>query len=93
MHQMHISTTQVSSVMLRSKKLEIKEKNVQLKEPSDENQTECHGIKPNPSKNRAMPEGGNPSFWDEFTKFYFFLDSSIHIRIFKQVPKYLATGL
>ena len=28
MHQMRISTTQVSSVMLRSKKLEIREKNV-----------------------------------------------------------------
>jgi hypothetical protein len=26
-------------------------------------------------------------------KVYFFLDSIIHIRIFKQVPKYLATGL
>jgi hypothetical protein len=25
--------------------------------------------------------------------FLFFLDSIIHIRIFKQVPKYLATGL
>jgi hypothetical protein len=34
MHQMHISTTQVSSVMLRSKKLEIREKNVKtVKEP------------------------------------------------------------
>jgi hypothetical protein len=28
MHQMHISTTQVSSVMLRSKKLDIRKKNV-----------------------------------------------------------------
>jgi hypothetical protein len=26
-------------------------------------------------------------------KKYFFLDSSIHIRILKQVPKYLSTGL
>jgi hypothetical protein len=44
MHQMRISTTQVSSVMLRSKKLEIrKKKEVKtVKEPSDENQTECH---------------------------------------------------
>jgi hypothetical protein len=24
-------------------------------------------IEPNPSKDRAMPEGDNPSFWDEFT--------------------------
>jgi hypothetical protein len=45
-----------------------------------------------------MHEGDNPSFGDEFTKspsyfFLFFFDSSIHIRILKQVPKYLATGL
>jgi hypothetical protein len=33
-----------------------------VKEPSDENQTECHEIEPNPSKDRAMPEGDNPSF-------------------------------
>jgi hypothetical protein len=26
-------------------------------------------------------------------KIYFFLDNSIHNRILKQVPKYLATGL
>jgi hypothetical protein len=25
-----------------------------VKEPSDENQTECHEIEPNPSKDRAM---------------------------------------
>jgi hypothetical protein len=81
MHQMRISTTQVSIVMLRSKKLETrKKKNVwKLKEPSDENQTECHEIEPNPS-DRAMHEGDNPSFWDEFTKFIL-----IHIRIWKQV--------
>jgi hypothetical protein len=45
--------------MLRSKKLEIR-KNV--KEQPDENQTECHEIEPNPSKDRAMHEGDNPSF-------------------------------
>jgi hypothetical protein len=39
-----------------------------------------------------MPEGDNPSFSDEFTK-NFLLDSSIHIRISNQVPKYLGTGL
>jgi hypothetical protein len=47
-------------------------------------------------KDRAMPEGDIPSFWDEliflfifffFYKNYFFLDSSIHILILKQVPK------
>jgi hypothetical protein len=47
--------------MLRSKKLEIRGKKT-LKEPLDENQTECHEIKPNPSKDRAMPEGDNPLF-------------------------------
>jgi hypothetical protein len=40
-----------------------------------------------------MHEGDNPSFWVEFIKFTFFLYSWIHIRILKQVPKYLATGL
>jgi hypothetical protein len=44
-----------------------------MKEPSEENQTECHEIEPNPSKDRAMPEGDNPSFPDEFTKFTLFL--------------------
>jgi hypothetical protein len=33
MHQMRISTTQVSSVMLRSKKLEIRKQMRKLKEP------------------------------------------------------------
>jgi hypothetical protein len=58
MHQMRISTTQVSSVMLRSKKLEIRKKkakksDIKLKEPSDDNQTVCHEFEPNPSKDRA----------------------------------------
>jgi hypothetical protein len=44
-----------------------------VKESSDENQTECHYIELNPWKNRAMPEGDNPSFWDEFIKFTFVL--------------------
>jgi hypothetical protein len=40
------------------------EKNVKsMKEPSDENQTQCHEIEPNPSKDRAMHEGDNPSFF------------------------------
>jgi hypothetical protein len=62
MHQMRISTTQVSSVMLRSKKLEIRKKVKTVKESSDENQTESHEIEPNPSKDKAIPEGDNPSF-------------------------------
>jgi hypothetical protein len=43
-----------------------------LKEPSDENQTECHEIEPkNQSKDRAMPEGDNPTFWGEFINLLF----------------------
>jgi hypothetical protein len=49
-------------------------KNVKtVKEPSDENQTKCHEIEPNLLKDRAMHEGDNPSFLDEFIKFAFFL--------------------
>jgi hypothetical protein len=73
MHQMRNATTQVSSVMPRSKKLEIRKKCETVKEPSDETQRECHEIEPNPSKDRAMHEGDNPSFWDEFIKFTFCL--------------------
>jgi hypothetical protein len=51
----------------------------------------CHEIEPNPSMDRAMPEGDNPFGW--IYKIYYFVDSSIRIRILKQVPKYLATAL
>jgi hypothetical protein len=47
MHQMRISTTQVSSVMLSGRKSWKSEKKI-VKEPLDENQTECHEIEPNP---------------------------------------------
>jgi hypothetical protein len=41
-----------------------------------------------------MHEEDNPLFGDEFNyNSYFFPDSLFYIRIFKQVPKYLATGL
>jgi hypothetical protein len=76
--------------MLRSKKLDIWKK-WKLKKPSDENQTGCHENEPNLSKDKAMPEGDNISFW--IYKIYFFLDSSIDIRISKWVLQYLATGL
>jgi hypothetical protein len=33
----------------------------------------CHEIQPNPSKGRAVHEGDNHSFLDEFMKFTFFL--------------------
>jgi hypothetical protein len=64
MHQMSILTTQDSSVMLRSKKLEIREKSVKTERAvvSDENQKECHEIEPNPSRDRTMPVGDNSSF-------------------------------
>jgi hypothetical protein len=45
-------------------------------------------MEPNPSKDRAMHKGDNPLFGN-----IFFLTVKIHIHIFKQVPKYLPTGL
>jgi hypothetical protein len=61
MYQMRISTTQVSSVVLRPKKLKIAKKNVKtVYEPK--NQNLCHEIEPNQSKDRAMHEGDNLSF-------------------------------
>jgi hypothetical protein len=78
MHQMCISTNQISSVMLRSKKLQIRKKKYENYEKADKNQTECHEIDPNLWKDRAMPEGDNPLFWDEFIRFTF-LHSSIQI--------------
>jgi hypothetical protein len=72
MHQMRISTIQVSSVMLRSKHLEIGGKNVKT-ERAFGWKPECHENESNPSKDRSMPEGDNPSFWDEFTRFISFL--------------------
>jgi hypothetical protein len=72
------------------KKLKIRNKIVKtVKEPDKM----CHEIDPNPSKDRAVFEGYNPSFCDEYIKFTFFLDSFIYICISEQVQKYLATGL
>jgi hypothetical protein len=31
----------------------------------------CHEVEPNPSKDRAMHEGDNPLFWDEFINLLF----------------------
>jgi hypothetical protein len=58
-----------------------------VQEP-EKTQILCFEIEPNPSKDRAMPERDNLSFCDEVIKFTVF-----HIRILKQVPRYLATGL
>ena len=69
MHQMRISTNEVSSVVLGSKKLEVrkkKKKREKCKEPK--RQILCPEIEPNPSKDRAMHEGDNPSFLDKFMK-------------------------
>ena len=92
MHQMRISTNQILSVVLRPKKVG-NPKNCEKCERTEEDQKLCHEIEPNPSKDRAMHEGDNPLFWDELIKFYFLSWQFIYIRIFKQVPKYLATGL
>ena len=66
MHQMRISTDQVSSVVLRPKKLEIRKIVKNVNEPKNQE------IEPNPSKDRAMHEGDDPSFWDELIKFWLF---------------------
>jgi hypothetical protein len=46
--------------MLRSKSWKSGKK-VKMKEPLNENQTQCNEIESNPSKDKAMPEGDNPS--------------------------------
>jgi hypothetical protein len=51
----------------------------------------CHEFEPNPSKDRAMHGGDNPSFWDEFiiyfykkghTFFLIFLSISTEVRTY-----------
>jgi hypothetical protein len=73
MHQMRISTTSVSSVVLRPKKLEIRKRNREkcIRGEKKTKQILCHENEPNPSKDRAMHEGDNPSFWDEFMNWLF----------------------
>jgi hypothetical protein len=48
--------------MLRSKKLEIQKNVKTVREPIKTKKGVRHEIEPNPSKDRAMPEGDNPSF-------------------------------
>jgi hypothetical protein len=56
------------------KKLEIRKKKLWKLYKSRRNHILCHEIEPNPSKDRTMHEGDNPSFWDELIyKFTFFL--------------------
>jgi hypothetical protein len=63
MHQMRISTTQVSW----------KSGGGCENWKSRRKKTRVPWNWAKPSKDRAMPEGDNPSFWDECTKFTFFL--------------------
>ena len=90
MHQMHISTIQVSSVMLRPKKLEIRKKNCENSKEPGKTKAKYSEIEPNLSKDRAMHVGDNPSVWDEFIKFTFFL--TVYF-IFVILSKYLSTSL
>ena len=55
MHQMRISTNEVSSVVLGPKKSEVEKNCEKCKEPKKT--ILCHEIEPNPSKERAMHEG------------------------------------
>ena len=92
MHQMRISTNEVSSVVLGPKKLEVEKKSVKNVKSRKKN----HTVPWNWAKSveeKSYAWGRYPSFLDEFMKFTFLLVSFIHIRIFKQIPKYLATGL
>ena len=56
MHQMRISTNEVSSVVLEPKMLEV-EKKIVKSVKSGKKTILCHEIVPNPSKERAMHEG------------------------------------
>jgi hypothetical protein len=85
MHQMRMSTNQVSSVVLRPKKVEIRKIVNAAKEPKKPN-TVLWNIEPNLSKDRAMHEGDNPSFWDKFIKSTFFLT-----ELFIFLSKYRST--
>jgi hypothetical protein len=54
--------------------LEIQRKeNVKTVKEPIKTKSESHKTEPNPLKDRAMHEGDNPSFLDEFVKFTFIL--------------------
>jgi hypothetical protein len=88
---MCILTNQVSSYY-SGQKVEI-QKILKTVKHTEKTQILCHEIEPNPSKDRVMDEWDTPSFSVEFIELILFIYSSIHIRILKQVPKYLATWL
>jgi hypothetical protein len=81
MHQMCISTNQVSSVVLMRKKLKSKKNAKTVKEPKK--QKLCHKIELNPSKDRTMHEIENPWFWDNLIKFTFFTELFILVFLSK----------
>jgi hypothetical protein len=59
MHQMRISTNGTQAEKVGNPKNCENYKRAEKKKP---NQILCHEIEPNPSKDRAMHEGNNPSF-------------------------------
>jgi hypothetical protein len=66
MHQMCISTTQVSSVVLGPKRLDIRKIMWKLYKCQKETQILCHEIEPNLLRDRAMHEGNDPLIWEEY---------------------------
>ena len=91
MHQMRISTNEVLSVVLEPKKLEVEKKT--LKSVKSRKKSYC-AMKLSQIRRRkelCMREISFVSRWIYEISFLF--DNFIHIRIFKQIPKYLATGL
>ena len=91
MHQMRISTNEVSSVVLEPKKLEVEKiKCENCKEPK-KSYSAMKLSQIRRRKELCMREISFVSRW--IYEIYLLLDSFIHIRIYKQIPKYLATGL
>jgi hypothetical protein len=70
--------------MLRSKKLQIRKKYVKTVRAVGWKPNRVSWIEPNPSKDRVISVGDNPSFLRWICKIYFFLDSAIHIRILNE---------
>ena len=92
MHQMRISTNEVSSVVLEPKKLEV-EKKIVKSVKSRKKKSYCT-MKLSQIRRRKELCMREISFVSRrIYEIYFLFDSFIHIRIFKQIPKYLATGL
>jgi hypothetical protein len=92
MYQMHISTKQVFLVMLRSEKGGNPKKKCEHYERPNNNQTEFHEIEPKRRKldlcMRDIILRFEMNLWNLLYSSHF-----NSIRILKQVPKYVATGL